>query len=104
MVVGVGGGWVGWVGRRRVVWVATARRTAPLTMQQVAAPTVGAEACRSDRARRPPEALWPDVDSDSMRIPADAVIAAEKLTGYLPLPRPWDDKAKFLAQAGFDLG
>ena len=44
------------------------------------------------------------VDSDSMRIPADAVSAAEKLTGYLLLPRPWDDKAKFLAQAGFDLG
>jgi len=37
-----------------------------------------------------------------MRIPADALIPAEKLTGYLLLPRPWDDKAKFLAQAGFD--
>jgi hypothetical protein len=37
-----------------------------------------------------------------MRIPADALIPAEKLTGYLLVPRPWDDKAKFLAQAGFD--
>ncbi len=37
-----------------------------------------------------------------MRIPADAWIAAEKLTGYLLLQRPWDDKSKFLAQAGFD--
>jgi hypothetical protein len=38
-----------------------------------------------------------------VRIPADALIAAEKLTRYLLLPRPWDDKAKFLGQAGFDL-
>jgi hypothetical protein len=37
-----------------------------------------------------------------MKIPADALIAAEKLTGYLLLQRPWDDKAKFLAQAGFN--
>jgi hypothetical protein len=37
-----------------------------------------------------------------MRIPADALIAAEKLTGYLLLQRPWDDKSKFLAKAGFD--
>src|SRR6476660_9327969 len=36
-----------------------------------------------------------------MRIPADALIAAEKLTGYLLLPREWDDKSKFLAKAGF---
>jgi len=42
------------------------------------------------------------LDCESMKIPADAVIPAEKLTGYLLLPRPWDDKAKFLAQAGFD--
>ena len=33
-----------------------------------------------------------------MRIPADATIAAEKLTGYLLLPRQWDDKSKFLRQ------
>jgi hypothetical protein len=32
-----------------------------------------------------------------MRLPADAVIAAEKLSQYLLVPRPWDDKAKFLA-------
>lgn len=25
----------------------------------------------------------------------------EKLTGYLLVPREWDDKSKFLAQAGF---
>jgi hypothetical protein len=37
-----------------------------------------------------------------MRIPADAVVPAEKLSHYLLVPRPWDDKAKFLAQAGFD--
>lgn len=28
-----------------------------------------------------------------MRIPADAVIPAEKLTHYLLKPRPWDDKS-----------
>jgi hypothetical protein len=42
------------------------------------------------------------LDSSSMRIPADALIPAEKLTRYLLLPRPWGDKAKFLAQAGFE--
>ncbi len=31
----------------------------------------------------------------------DAVITEEKLTKYVLLPRPWDDKSKFLAQAGF---
>jgi hypothetical protein len=36
-----------------------------------------------------------------MRIPADAVIAAEKLTRYLLRPRPWDDKSGFLGQVGF---
>ena len=35
------------------------------------------------------------------RIPADALIPIEKLTSYLLVPRPWDDKSKFLAQAGF---
>ena len=44
------------------------------------------------------------LDSNSMRIPADALIPAEKLTLYLLLPRPWGDKAKFLAQAGFVRG
>jgi hypothetical protein len=42
------------------------------------------------------------LDSCRMRIPADAEIPAEKLTHYLLVPRPWDDKAKFLALAGFD--
>lgn len=36
-----------------------------------------------------------------MRIPADAVISEEKLTRYLLVERPWDDKSRFLAQAGF---
>ena len=36
-----------------------------------------------------------------MTIPEDAVIPEEKLTKYLLLPRPLDDKSKFLAQAGF---
>ena len=38
-----------------------------------------------------------------MRIPAEAVIPPEKLTHYLLQPRPWDDKSKFLAGAGFSL-
>ena len=38
-----------------------------------------------------------------MRIPADAAIPREKLTRYLLVPRLWDDKSKFLAQAGFSL-
>jgi hypothetical protein len=37
-----------------------------------------------------------------MRLSADAVIPAEKLSHYLLVPRPWDDKARFLALAGFD--
>ena len=36
-----------------------------------------------------------------MRIPDVAEIAPKKLTGYLLVPRPTDDKSKFLAQAGF---
>jgi hypothetical protein len=36
-----------------------------------------------------------------MRIPADAIIPREKLTRYLLVPRPWDDKSRYLAQAGF---
>jgi hypothetical protein len=36
-----------------------------------------------------------------MKIPATAVIAQEKLTKYLLVPRPWDDKSKFLGGAGF---
>lgn len=38
-----------------------------------------------------------------MRVPANALIPAEKLTHYLLQPRPWDDKSAFLAQAGFSL-
>lgn len=36
-----------------------------------------------------------------MRIPADAIVPPEKITRYLLLPRPWDDKSQFLARAGF---
>lgn len=38
-----------------------------------------------------------------MQIPGDAVIAPEKLTQYLLVPRPWDDKSKYLVRAGFTL-
>lgn len=36
-----------------------------------------------------------------MQIPPDAEIASEKLTRYLLVPRPLDDKSRFLGQAGF---
>jgi hypothetical protein len=36
-----------------------------------------------------------------MRIPSDAMIAAAKLTDYLLVERPWDDKSRFLRRAGF---
>jgi hypothetical protein len=36
-----------------------------------------------------------------MKIPEDAVIAREKLTGYLLVPQVKNDKSKFLAQVGF---
>ncbi|MDJ0677420.1 MAG: hypothetical protein QNJ36_18910 [Calothrix sp. MO_167.B42] len=36
-----------------------------------------------------------------MIIPWDAIIADEKITRYLLVPREQDDKSKFLAQAGF---
>jgi hypothetical protein len=36
-----------------------------------------------------------------MRVPPDADIPDGKLTGYLLVPRPWDDKSGFLSQAGF---
>ena len=39
-----------------------------------------------------------------MKIPDDAIIPDEKLIKYLLVPRPWDDKSKYLAQAGFGLG
>ena len=36
-----------------------------------------------------------------MKIPSSAIIPDEKLTNYLLVPRPWDDKSRYLAQAGF---
>ncbi|MBW4555625.1 MAG: hypothetical protein KME59_06760 [Trichormus sp. ATA11-4-KO1] len=36
-----------------------------------------------------------------MKIPPDAIIADEKITRYLLVPREQDDQSKFLAQAGF---
>jgi hypothetical protein len=36
-----------------------------------------------------------------MRIPASAIISPEKITRYLLIPRPWDDKSQFLSRAGF---
>ncbi|WGV26577.1 DUF6883 domain-containing protein [Halotia branconii] len=36
-----------------------------------------------------------------MKIPPDAIIADEKITRYLLVPREQDDKSKFLALAGF---
>ncbi len=37
-----------------------------------------------------------------MIIPEDAAIPEDKLTRYLLVPRPWDDKSKFLRHAGFE--
>jgi hypothetical protein len=36
-----------------------------------------------------------------VKIPPDAIIPEEKLTRYLLVPRPEDDKSRYLAQAGF---
>lgn len=36
-------------------------------------------------------------------LPQDAIIAEEKLTKYLLVPLPKDDKSKFLARAGYTL-
>ena len=36
-----------------------------------------------------------------MKIPQNAIIVPEKLTGYLLVPQTKNDKAQFLAQAGF---
>ncbi len=44
-----------------------------------------------------------DGGKGTLKIPADAVIPMEKLTHYLLVFREWDDKSKFLAQAGFTL-
>ncbi len=38
-----------------------------------------------------------------MKLPDDAIIAPAKLTQYLLVFRPTDDKSKFLAQAGYTL-
>ncbi len=38
-----------------------------------------------------------------MKLPADTVIATEKLTGYLLLPQVRGDKSAFLAKAGYTL-
>lgn len=38
-----------------------------------------------------------------MRLPPDAIIAAEKITSYLLQWRPQDDKSAFLARAGYTL-
>ena len=37
-----------------------------------------------------------------MKVPADAIIAPDKLTGYLLVPRQRNDKARFLAKGGFE--
>jgi hypothetical protein len=36
-----------------------------------------------------------------VRIPEDSIIPDAKITGYLLVPKPRNDKSKFLAQAGF---
>lgn len=38
-----------------------------------------------------------------MKLPIDSIIASAKLTNYLLVFRPVDDKSKFLAQAGYSL-
>lgn len=38
-----------------------------------------------------------------MKLPPNPIIAPDKLTGYLLVPRPTDDKSRYLAQAGFTL-
>lgn len=37
-----------------------------------------------------------------MRIPSDATIDDTKLTDYLLVKRPWDDKSGYLRRAGFE--
>lgn len=37
-----------------------------------------------------------------MRIPSDATISDTKLTHYLLVERPWDDKSGYLRRAGFE--
>jgi len=38
-----------------------------------------------------------------MRIPSDATTDETKITGYLLVQRPWDDKSGYLRRAGFEL-
>ena len=38
-----------------------------------------------------------------MKLPSDALIALEKLTGYLLVAQPRGDKSRFLAQAGYTM-
>ena len=38
-----------------------------------------------------------------MKLPADAIIALEKVTGYLLAEQPRGDKSRFLAQAGYTM-
>jgi len=38
-----------------------------------------------------------------MRIPEDAIVPDGKITKYLLVSRPWDDKSQFLTRAGFTL-
>jgi len=38
-----------------------------------------------------------------MKLPADAIIALEKMTGYLLADRPRGDKSSFLAEAGYTM-
>jgi hypothetical protein len=37
-----------------------------------------------------------------MKIPSDALIPPDKITGYLLIPKKSGDKSKYLASAGFD--
>jgi hypothetical protein len=38
-----------------------------------------------------------------VKLPSNAIIAPEKLTRYLLVPREFDDKSQFLRQAGYTL-
>ena len=40
---------------------------------------------------------------NAMRIQSDAIIDDTKLTDYLLVQRPWDDKSGYLRRAGFEL-
>jgi len=44
-----------------------------------------------------------DPSSDSMKIPPNAIIAADKITKYLLISRSKSDKSRYLARAGFRL-